>query len=132
MKKVRSILALPFEDAELVSRLKSKYPDATIEVIRKQDIAGIQVLSLLQRLRKDRSDLAVASLYDSTAKRTTSMTEIMLGMCRSRQKFIRDLTGNFREITRTHIAFVVLPQLIFGSLLGVMFLVLNELFSFYM
>ncbi len=132
MKKVRSILALPFEDAELVSRLKSKYPDATIEVIRKQDIAGIQVLSLLQRLRKDRSDLAVASLYDSTAKRTTSMTEIMVGMCRSRQKFIRDLTGNFREITRTHIAFAVLPQLIFGSLLGVMLLALNELFSFYM
>ncbi len=126
-----SILVLPFEDVELVSILQTKYPHSMIEVIRKQDIAGIQVLSLLHRLRKDRNDLVVASLYDSTAKRTTSMTELMLSACRSRQRLIRDLDGKFRRITFGRIAFVVLPQLILGSVLGVMFLVLNELFSFY-
>lgn len=115
-----------------MSLLETKYPNAKIEVIRKQDIAGIQVYPLIQMLRKTRNDLVVASLYNSTANRTTSMTELMLSMCRSRQKFIRDTSGRFLRITRFHIAFGVVPRLILGSFLGVVFLTLNEIFSFFM
>lgn len=129
---ISSILAIPFEDAELVSLLEAKYPAAKIEVIRKQDIAGIQVYSLVQRLRETKNDLVVASLYNSTANRTASMTELMLSMCRTRRRFIRDTGGRFLKITRIHITFAVVPRLILGSFLGVAFLTLNEISSFYM
>lgn len=128
----KPILAIPFEDAGLFSWLRERYPDADIRVIRKQDIAGRQVLSLLKFLRKEKYSLAVASLLNSTSNRTTSMTELMLSACRSNRRFIRNVNGKFRKVSRTHIAFAVLPRLILGSLLGLIFLASNELLSFYM
>ncbi len=125
------ILVIPFEDAGLVSELRSRYPEVKIEIIRKQDMAGMGIRALLRKIRKDRNDLVVASLYNSAANRTTSMTELMLSTCRSHRKFIRDSNGKFRNVSRTRIAFVVLPRLILGSLLGLIFLILNETLSFY-
>lgn len=131
MKAPRTILALPFEDADLTSYLESTYPDAGIETLSKEDIAGLSISSLLRKVREKKKDMIAASLRHSTVKRTTSMTELILSAGRCRSKIYFDSEGKLRVITRYRIFFVILPALAFGSVAGLIVVMMNYLYSLF-
>ncbi len=130
-REPRSILALPFEDGELVSLLQSKYPSAELEVLRKQDIAGLPIPALVSRVRKHRKDLVAASLRNSTANRTTSMMELILSLSRARSRILRGEDGKLHHVSGFQIVFKIFPRLLIGSIVGVVLLGVSQLLSVY-
>ncbi len=125
MNSPHTILALPFEDADLITQLKATYPGAEVHVLRKHDIAGLPLTALLRRVRGIRSDMIAASLRHSTVRRTASATELLLVMSRSRRKIYFDAEGRTHEVSFFRFVSFILPKIFFGSLLGMTSIFLN-------
>jgi glycosyltransferase involved in cell wall biosynthesis len=112
------ILIIPFEDQSLPRKVKLERSAATIEVMGKSDFAGLSPSRLMTKLRKDRWDLVICSLSQSTVNRSRSSAELMLGLVRARARYLRMAESDFRRITVVYLTFVVFPRLLFGLVAG--------------
>jgi glycosyltransferase involved in cell wall biosynthesis len=120
LEKSNRILIIPFEDQSLPENVRSKRPAASVAVMEKRDLAGLSLLQLITKLRKDRWDLVVCSLFQSTVNRSQSSAELMLGLVRARARYLRVSENDFRKITGVYLTFIVLPRLAAGLVAGLL------------
>jgi glycosyltransferase involved in cell wall biosynthesis len=114
----RRILALPFEDQEIVLTLKARFPLSSLTVLRKQDLAGLSASDLIRKVRSAQWDLVIASLHNSAVKRSQISVELLLSFSKSRERFVRIDRESLVQISTNRIAFHLLPRLLLGSLVG--------------
>jgi glycosyltransferase involved in cell wall biosynthesis len=101
--KVRSILLIPFEDQELPGRIGQFYPQATLSVLWKKDLAGLSFKKLLSRVRSRRSDLVIASLHGSTVPRSLSSVNLLLSLSGSPHAFVRTGESSLEQVHRAKV-----------------------------
>jgi len=116
---VRRVLLIPFEDQELQQFLEQYYPNASFTVLRKHDLAGLALHELIRRVRSDRWDLAIASLHAAAVPRKQITIELLLGLSRARERFVRVDTDSLVHITSARLGLMLLPQFLLGSLIGI-------------
>ncbi len=114
----RRILALPFEDQEIVLSLKARFPLSSLTVLRKQDLVGLSALDLIRKVRLAHWDLVIASLHNSAVKRSRISVELLLSFSKSRERFVRINRESLVQISTSRIAFHLLPRLLLGSLVA--------------
>jgi glycosyltransferase involved in cell wall biosynthesis len=120
---VQRVLLIPFEDQELVTLTEQAYPNASITLLRKHDLAGLSILDLLKRLRSDRWNLVIASIHDSAVKRSQISVELLLSFSTARVRLVRVDSKSLVHISTNRIAFHLVPRLLLGSLIGAAVLV---------
>ncbi|MBM4162485.1 MAG: glycosyltransferase family 4 protein [Ignavibacteria bacterium] len=115
---IRRVLLVPFEDQELPQLIHQAFPDASVTVLGKHDLAGLSVLKLIRRLRSDRWDIAVASVYQPAVHRSQISVELLITLSGARDRFVRVESDSLAHVTWSRFAFFLLPYLFIGSLLG--------------
>ena len=122
---VRRVLLVPFEDQELPQIIHEAFPDASVTVLGKHDLAGLSVLKLIRRLRSDRWDIAVASVHESAVRRSQISVELLATLSGAHERFVRVDSDSLVHVTRSRFVFFLLPYLFIGSLLGLGVVVSN-------
>ena len=117
-QRVRTVLALPFEDQELVPYVQNALPHASITTFRKQDLAGLSTRKLLQTIRRQRYDLVIASLHSSAVRRSLSSVQLLLILSRAKQRAMRLEDGMYWGIEPRSMLLDILPRLLTGMLMG--------------
>ena len=117
-QRVRTVLALPFEDQELVPYVQNALPHASITTFRKQNLAGLSTRKLLQTIRRQRYDLVIASLHSSAVRRSLSSVQLLLILSRAKQRAMRLEDGMYWGIEPRSMLLDILPRLLTGMLIG--------------
>jgi len=115
----RRLLAIPFEDGSLAESLGRVLPATELGVLQKQDLAGISLPRLFRKLRSERWDVAICSLYRSTVNRSRSGVELIAGIIRADSRYVRVGEDEYVKVDLLHVASTILPRLLLGFVLGV-------------
>lgn len=129
---IHRVLVIPFEDRELVSFLKSSFPSAEFTTLQKQDLAGLSLRALIKRIRSDKWDVAVASLYSSAVNRSLTSVEVLVGLSQARERFIRLDKDSVIQLTTSQFVLEILPRLIFNTLIGVSLVLWTSVYTAYL
>jgi glycosyltransferase involved in cell wall biosynthesis len=116
---VRRVLLLPFEDQELQQFAEQSFPEASLTILRKHDLAGLSLLNLVRRVRSNQWDLAIASMHSSAVRRSQASVELLVSFSKARERFVRADKDSLVHVDTSRIAFLLIPQLLLGTLIGV-------------
>lgn len=123
--RVQSILLLPFEDQEIQASIAKLYPQASLTVLTKHDLAGKPPLALLRLLRQQRWSIVIASLHESAVRRNLLSVEVLLAVVRATWRFIRTDESTFLVMSSSRFFFNTLPRVLVGTAVGMAVLVLT-------
>lgn len=112
------VLIIPFEDPNVVQRVRARYPSAEITELGKQDLAGRSVLQMVRVVRGHRPDLTVVSIFGSTVNRTPESAELLCGVAAGRHRILRTGDEAWHNVTQRRLLFFLVPRLLLSILWG--------------
>jgi len=128
-KKIKRILLISFEDAEIVKKLKENF-SGELKVLNKTDFVGTGLKEIIQKTRSSKYDLVVVSNINSQVNRSKTSIKILTILSKSFKSFVYFDEKNLLKTNKLKLLFDLCPKLLIGILFSIYILIKTYLYFY--
>ncbi|MFN4110921.1 MAG: glycosyltransferase family 4 protein [Ignavibacteria bacterium] len=128
-KKIKRILLISFEDAEIIKKLKESF-SGELKVLTKTDFVGTGLNEIIQKTRNSKYDLVVVSNINSHVNRSKTSIKILTILSKSFKSFVYFDEKDFLKTNKIKLLLDLCPRLLIGILFSIYILIKTYLYFY--
>lgn len=128
-KKIKRILLISFEDAEIVKKVKKNF-SGELKVLTKIDFVGTGLKEIIQKTRTCKYDLVVISNINSQVNRNKTTIKILTAFSKSFKSFVYFDEKNLLKTNKIKLLLDLCPKLLIGFFFSIYILMKTYLYFY--